>query len=94
MAGTYGLGGAGLAGFGMEQKQEAMQALGQAADSEQRRKLAGEQAEAQRKSGNTQLGSTVGALGGMALGMQYGAVGGPWGAVIGGVVGALAGSLF
>lgn len=94
MSSTYGLGGAGLAGFGMSQKNDAMQALGQAADQEQRRNLANEQAEAARKAGNAQLGSTLGALGGMALGAQYGAVGGPLGSLIGGVVGALASDLF
>lgn len=91
---SYGLGGTGLAGFGMSQKNDAMQALGNAADQEQQRKLSGERAEATRKAGNAQLGGTLGAMGGMALGASYGAVGGPLGSLIGGVVGALAGSLF
>jgi hypothetical protein len=91
---TYGLGGMGLTGFGQGQKQDAMNALGKAADMEQTRKLKNEQANQARKAGNAQLGSTLGTMGGMALGAEFGMVGGPMGALIGGVVGALAGSLF
>jgi hypothetical protein len=94
MAGGYGLGGAGLVGMGVRQKEGAMNALNQAAEGENRRNMAGKEAEATRKAGNTQLGSTLGAMGGMALGAQYGSVGGPMGMMIGSVVGALAGSLF
>lgn len=91
---SYGLGGAGLAGIGLGHKQQAMDAAGQAARSETERDIANKQANTARKAGNAQLGSTLGALGGMALGAQYGAIGGPLGSLIGGVVGALGASLF
>lgn len=91
---AYGLGAAGLAGAGLEQKNEAMQTLGALAEQETSRNIANDQMEAQRKAGNQQLAGTVGAMGGMMLGASYGAAGGPIGALIGGVVGAVAGSLF
>lgn len=91
---SYGLGAAGLAGMGLEQKNEAMETLGALAAQETSRDIANDQIEAQRKEGNKQLGGTVGALGGMMLGASYGAAGGPIGALIGGAVGAVAGSLF
>lgn len=93
MARTFGLGG-GLAGVGMGQQREAAQLLGAAADQEQQREIGNQQLEQQRKAGNTQLGATVGGLGGMAMGAQMGAVGGPMGALIGGAIGAIAGGLF
>jgi hypothetical protein len=94
MAGTYGLGAAGLTGFGMGQKDQALGMLGKAADVEQSRNLQNEQLEAQHEAGKAQFGSTLGAMGGMALGASYGSAGGPIGAVIGGIVGALASDLF
>ena len=90
---TYGLSG-GLVGAGIDQRQMAMKTLGVAADEEQRLEIENRQLERERKAGNVQLGSTIGALGGMALGAQYGSAGGPWGAAIGGLVGAVAGGLF
>jgi outer membrane lipoprotein SlyB len=94
MSSSYGLGAAGLTGFGLDQKNDAMQTLGRVAGQETQRNIQNEQTEAARKAGNVQLGSTVGALGGAALGAKYGSVVGPWGTVLGGVVGAVAGSLF
>lgn len=90
----YGLGGGGLAGFGLQQKADAMGALSKAADIEQRRNMANEQAAATERAGKAQLGSTLGGLAGWQLGAQAGSVGGPMGAVIGGVIGALASRLF
>ena len=90
-----GLGlGASLASLGQEQKREAVQMLGKAADEEAARNVKNQQLAAQDKAGKQQLGSTLGALGGMALGAQYGAIGGPMGALIGGAIGAFAGGLF
>jgi len=90
-----GLGlGASLASLGQEQKREAVQMLGKAADEEAARNVKNQQLAAQDKAGKQQLGSTLGALGGMALGAQYGAIGGPMGALIGGAIGAIAGGLF
>lgn len=93
MAGTYGLGG-GLADAAAGVQADAFSALGQAAEAETKREIGAKQAEAARKAGNVQLGSTVGALGGMALGAKAGSIGGPMGMAIGSIVGALAGSLF
>lgn len=93
MAG-YGLGGASLAGFGTGQRDDAMAALGQVAQTEQRREQGNEIAEMQRKAGNQQLGGALGGLGGAALGAQFGSVGGPLGMAIGSVVGTIASSLF
>jgi uncharacterized protein YcfJ len=90
---SYGVG-ASLASMGQDQKRESTQVLSQAADEESRRNAQNTQLEAQRKQGNQQLGSTLGALGGFALGAQTGSVGGPLGALIGGAVGAIAGGLF
>lgn len=87
MASTYGLGGAGLTGVGLAAKRNAMGALGQAADLEQRRNMANEQAEAAEESGKQQLGASAGAMIGMATF-------GPLGAMIGGIAGALGSSLF
>jgi uncharacterized membrane protein len=84
---SYGLGGAGLSGFGMGQKQDAMQAAGQSAEIEQRRNMENQTREQQRKAGNASLGAMGGALAGMAMG-------GPIGGLIGGVVGALGSRLF
>lgn len=94
MSGGYGLGAAGLTGAGMQQKNEAMQILGNAADQEQQRSIANKQAEAARKQGNQQLGATVGGLAGAYAGAQMGGSLGPWGALAGAVVGALASDLF
>lgn len=89
---TYGVGAAlnnmSLVGQGLGQKADATNTMAKAADEEQRRNMQNEQAEAQRKAGNQQLGATGGAM----LGMM--ALGGPWGALLGGVVGAAAGNLF
>lgn len=93
MSRQYGLGG-GLIGAGVDQQQMAMRTLGKAADDEERREADNRQRERERKAGNQQLGSTVGALGGWAVGASYGSAGGPWGAAIGGLVGAVAGGLF
>lgn len=87
MARTYGLGGGGLAGAGMQQQAQAADMLGRAAEQEQSRNLANQQLEQQRKAGNTQLG----AAGGAAAGFMYG---GPVGAMIGGLIGAVGGGLF
>ena len=88
MAG-YGMG-ASLASYGQGQQQEAMGQLGAVAREETQREISNKQAEAQRKSGNVQLGATAGAMAGMA----YGSALGPWGAMVGGLVGAVAGGLF
>lgn len=87
MSGSYGLGGAGLVGAGLQQKNEAMGLLGRAAEQESARDIANQQMEDQRKAGNAQLGASGGALIGMS-------VGGPMGAMIGGIVGALGSRLF
>lgn len=87
MAGLYGLGGAGLTGVGLQQKNEAMGMLGRAADQEAAREDTNRQLEQQRQAGNAQLGSTMGAMAGMS-------VGGPVGALVGGIVGALGSKLF
>lgn len=92
MAG-YGVG-ASLASLGTAAKNDAMGSLGQVANQETQREATNKQIDAQKKAGNQQLATTVGALGGFALGAQAGAVGGPMGALIGGAVGAIAGGLF
>jgi outer membrane lipoprotein SlyB len=92
MAG-YGVG-ATLASLGTTAKNDAMNSLGQVVGQEAQRESTNKQIDAQRKQGNQQLATTVGALGGFALGAQAGAVGGPMGALIGGAVGAIAGGLF
>jgi hypothetical protein len=101
MSGSYGLGGAGLVGAGLQQKNEAMGLLGRAAEQESARDIENQRMEDARKAGNAQLGSTVGSLGGMAFGMssaamgaKFGAAAGPIGAMIGGIVGALGSRLF
>lgn len=95
MAGSgYGLGGAGLAGAGLQQKREAMGALGRVAEQEQQRNITNEQNKMAAKAGNMQLGTTLGGLAGWQLGASAGSVGGPLGALIGGVVGAIGASLF
>jgi len=86
--------GATLASLGAGQQQEAGQVLANAADQETKRNADNKVLEQQEKAGKMQLGSTLGALGGMALGAQYGAVGGPLGSLIGGAVGAIAAGLF
>ena len=87
MARTYGLGGGGLAGVGMQQQGLAVDVLGRAAEQEQSRNLANQQLEQQRKAGNTQLGAAAGAAAGFAYG-------GPVGAMVGGLLGTIGGSLF
>lgn len=87
MARTYGLGGAGLAGAGLQQQGQALDMLGSAAEQEQQRNLQNQQLDQQRKAGNTQLGGTAGAMAGFA-------VGGPVGAMVGGLLGSIGGSLF
>lgn len=94
MAASYGLGGAGLVGAGLQQKNQAMGMLGRAAEQESDRDQANKEMEAQRKAGNAQLGGTLGGLAGFALGAKMGAAGGPVGALIGGIVGALGSRLF
>lgn len=98
--GTYGLatgvrnaasGGETLMGLGSAQKRAGMSLLGNAAEEETRRNIKNEQLEAERKAGNSQLGSSVGSAAGMAIGASYGTAGGPWGALIGGAIGAIAG---
>lgn len=79
--------GGGLAAVGNENLGQAQQLLGNAADQEQRRNLENQQLERQRKAGNVQLGTSLGALSGFA-------VGGPIGGLIGGVLGAVGGGLF
>ena len=86
-ASQYGLGAAGLTGFGLDQKQDAMETLGKVADQEQERNIANKQIKAQTKAGNVQLGAMGGAMAGFA-------VGGPIGGMIGGVLGAVGGGLF
>lgn len=87
MARTYGLGGGGLAGMGMDQQKQAVGLLGAAAEQEQARNLNNMQMEQQRKAGNTSLGAAGGAMAGFV-------VGGPMGAMIGGTIGAISGGLF
>jgi uncharacterized protein YqgC (DUF456 family) len=86
MARTYGLG-AGLIGVGAQQKGDAMNMLGQAADAENARNIANKQIEAQDKASKAQTGATAGALAGMYTF-------GPVGAVVGGLAGAVIGGLF
>jgi outer membrane lipoprotein SlyB len=90
---AYGVG-ASLASLGTAAKNDAMNSLGQVANQESQREATNKQIDAQKKAGNQQLATTVGALGGFALGAQAGSVGGPMGALIGGAVGAIAGGLF
>lgn len=94
--GTYGLGtdartsasgGETLLGLGAAQKRQSMSVLAQAADDESRLNQRNKEAEVQRKSGNSQLGST---LGGAAAGAAFG----PWGALAGAAIGAIAGYQF
>lgn len=87
MARTYGLGGGGLAGVGMQQQAQAADLLGRAAEQEQSRNLANDQLEQQREAGNVQLGAAAGAAAGFA-------VGGPVGAMFGSLLGGIGGSLF
>ena len=75
--------GGSLATYGQDQKREAVQQLGQAADQESERNRGNKMMAAQRKAGGQQLGASAGAMAGSAFG--------PWGTVIGGVVGAIAG---
>jgi hypothetical protein len=84
---AYGLGGGGLAGFGLGMKNDAMGAMREAASSENQRNMANEQMAAQHEAGKAQLGASLGAAAGMAFG-------GPVGAVIGGIVGSLSKDLF
>lgn len=81
----YGIG-ASLASFGADQKRDALQELGNAADQESRRNQKNQQIQQSAKAGNVQLGSTVGATAGSAFG--------PWGTLLGGAIGAVAGGLF
>lgn len=90
---AYGLGAAGLTGVGLQQKQDAIRIMGEAADQEQQRNIHNEQVRAQRKAGNQQLGATLGSMAGMYMGASYGSAGGPIGAAIGAVVGLVAGGL-
>jgi hypothetical protein len=94
MTSTYGLGGAGLVGAGLQQKNEAMGLLGRVAEQETEREISNKRAEDQRRAGNQQLGATAGTMAGWAAGASYGSSAGPYGALIGGIVGALAGNLF
>lgn len=106
MARTYGLGGAGLAGVGMQQQGQALDMLGRAAEQEQSRNLQNQQLEQQRKAGNVQLGSSIGSVGGAVAGSLLtaqggalaGSVAGPVGvavgAMVGGLLGSIGGSLF
>lgn len=89
MARTYGLGGGGLAGVGMQQQAQAADMLGRAAEQEQSRNLANEQLGRQRKAGNAQLGASAGAMAGFAM-----TGGNPVGAMVGSLLGAVGGSLF
>jgi len=91
---TNSMGGDSLLGIGPGQQKQAIRQLGDAAAEEQKRNIENQQIEAERKAGNSQLGSTVGAGAGMAIGAQYGSAGGPWGALIGGAIGAIAGKYF
>jgi hypothetical protein len=84
----YGLGGAGLAGFGMGQQDEAIGMLRQAADTEQSRNMQNEQLKQQHQAGNAQLGSMLGGLVAVAAGA------GPVGIVLAGIAGAMASDLF
>lgn len=86
--------GGGLAYVGNENLGQAQALLGSAAEQEQARNLGNDERERARKAGNTQLGSSVGALGGFAFGATYGSGGGPIGALIGGTLGALGARLF
>ncbi|MBS0330783.1 MAG: bacteriocin [Proteobacteria bacterium] len=86
--------GATLQSLGQGVQQDAMSTLGAAAEQESRRSMQNQQIEQQKKAGQVQLGSTLGALGGFYAGAQAGSVGGPLGALIGGTVGAIAGGLF
>lgn len=81
------MGNMGLVGQGVQQQDEAMRVMGEAAKQEQERKMANKQNEANRKQGNMSAGATAGAMVGTA-------VGGPWGAIIGGAIGAIAGNYF
>lgn len=75
--------GATLASLGQDQKQEAVNMLGKAADEESQRNAHNKVMAAQAKAGGQQFGATAGALAGSYFG--------PWGTVIGGAVGAIAG---
>lgn len=85
MARSYGLGG-GLIGMGAQQKGDALDMLGQAAERESSRNIANKQIEQQQKASNAQTGATLGATAGM---MAFG----PIGAVVGGLAGGVLGGL-
>lgn len=81
---TAASGGETLLGLGAAQKRAGMALLGKSAEDEARINSRNKQVEAERRAGNSQLGST---LGGAAAGAAFG----PWGALIGGAIGAIAG---
>ena len=96
IASTYGLNGPvrapaaqplTLLGAGVDQQRAGMRTLGAAAGAEARRDITNQQIEQEGKAGWAQLGSTVGAVGGMV-------VGGPWGAMLGGALGGIIGGQF
>jgi hypothetical protein len=86
MAAGYGVG-ASLVSAGLDQKRQATDVLGRAADMESRRNAQNTALAGQEKAGKQQLGGTLGAL----AGAEYGSALGPWGALIGGALGAVAG---
>jgi len=90
-----GIQGASLASVGLGIQKEALDEFSATANEEARRNAENTQIEAQRKSGNMALGSTVGGLAGGAIaGAEWGSAAGPWGTLVGAVAGALFGKLF
>ena len=89
---AYGLG-ASLTNMGAGQQAEATQLLASTAKQEAEREQQNVALHRQEKAGNVQLGSTLGAAGGMYYGSQAGSVGGPWGMAIGALAGGIIGGL-
>lgn len=93
--GTYGIAkplpqgrgiGTSLSAAGAGQERLASSALNQAAQQETQLDLTNRRMEGERKSGNAQLGGTIGAIAGSFYG--------PWGAAAGSALGSVVGGLF
>jgi hypothetical protein len=86
--------GASLASMGALQMSQGMNLYGEAASEEAQREAKNTELEAQRKTGNMQLGTMGGAAAGWYAGAEIGSVGGPIGALVGAVAGGLLSRLF
>jgi hypothetical protein len=86
--------GASLASMGSQQMMQGMNLYGEAASEEAQREAKNTELQSMRRTGNMQLGSTLGAAAGWYEGAQIGSVGGPIGALVGAVAGGLLSRLF